>query len=938
MGTSVIQTSFSAGEVSPTLYGRVDLNKYRAGAARMRNFYVDYKGGATRRHGLQFIDQCYDSTQNVRLVPFQFSTEQTYVLEFGDEYMRVIKDGAYVLTTPRTITGITQAIPGVVTANAHGFVAGDWVYIEGVNGMTAVNGRTFLVGITTPNTFQLLQLDGSSFSTIILPAYTSGGTVSKYYKLTTPYVASDLELLKWTQNADTMTLVHPNYAPRNLTRTDHDAWTLSAIVPAADIAAPVITAATASAAGTSAYRYQVTAVSATGEESVASNDGYITGAVDITATAGANTITWGVVSGAAYYNVYRSPVARNSTAVPVGVDCGYIGSSYGTQFVDSNITPDFTQSPPRRYDPFMPGQVQSVLITAGGAGYVQSTATCTFSGDGFDAAGIPIIVGGAVVGVIITNPGKGYSFCNITFSAGGATGTVNLGPLTGTYPGVTTYFQQRQWFAASTNAPETLWASKVGAYANFDRSQPTIDSDSLELTISSSQVNDIKALIAMPGGLVVLSGSGAWQISGGDQNNAVTPKTAVASAQAYNGCSDVPPIVINYDILYVQAKGSIVRDLAYNFFANIYTGTDISILSNHLFDPRRIVEWAWAEEPHKIIWCVRDDGILLSLTYLKDQEVFGWARHDTMGRVKSVAAITEGQTDAVYFVVERVINGRTVKYVERVLCESIPDIETPVSATTNTGVEDAFYVDCGLKTDLVYPAAGVTVSANSGTITVTADTPVFSAGDVGSAFRMGGGVGTVTAYTSATEIEVELLFNITNVVPGTSNPWPALEGEWSLTPKFTVVSGLWHLEGEDVQVLADGSVIEGMTVAGGQITLPAEASLVSVGLPYVSQLQTLDLEVGDATIQGKFKKLSGLAIKVHHGRGWKYGPTWDNLVEVKQSGPTLGRPQQLVSGNTYQIMPPSWNVEGRICLQQDYPLPLTVLAVIPEVTVGSDPE
>ena len=159
MGTSVIQTSFSAGEVSPTLHGRVDLNKYRAGAARMRNFYVDYKGGTSRRHGLEFIDECYDSTQPVRLVPFQFSTEQTYVLEFGDQYVRVIKDGAYVLTAPNVITGISQANPGVVTSVGHGMVTGDWVYIEGVAGMTQINGRTCRVGATTANTFELQNPD-----------------------------------------------------------------------------------------------------------------------------------------------------------------------------------------------------------------------------------------------------------------------------------------------------------------------------------------------------------------------------------------------------------------------------------------------------------------------------------------------------------------------------------------------------------------------------------------------------------------------------------------------------------------------------------------------------------------------------------------------------------------------------------------------------------
>src|SRR5262249_39548126 len=157
-------------------------------------------------------------------------------------------------------------------------------------------------------------------------------------------------------------------------------------------------------------------------------------------------------------------------------------------------------------------------------------------------------------------------------------------------------------------------------------------------------LNSIKSMLAMPGGLVMLTSRQAWQVNGGSAGAALTPIDVTANAQAYNGASDVPPIVANYDILYVQSKGSIVRDLSYNFYTNIYTGTDISILSSHLFFGFQITEWAFAEEPFKVVWAIRNDGVMLSLTFLKEQEVVGWAHHTTLGDYKSVATITE-QTD-----------------------------------------------------------------------------------------------------------------------------------------------------------------------------------------------------------------------------------------------------------------------------------------------------
>lgn len=934
MSNPVIQTSFAAGELSPTLFGRVDLAKYKVGAKTLRNFFVDYRGGATSRPGTQLAGQCKYGGLATRLIPFKFSTVQTYILEFGNQYMRVVKDGAYVTESAKNITGITQANPGVVTSAGHGYANGDWVYLA-VTGMTQVNTLTYQVANVTANTFTLVDtITGLAINTSSYSAFLTG-TCARIYEIATPYLAADLAVLKYTQSADVLTLTHPSYEARDLTRTGHASWTLSLISFYTSISAPTGLSVASSAAGTTFYAYSVTAISETGEESVASAVGRVQG-VNITTTSGSNTATWSPVSGAAYYNVYRATVSPN-VDIPEGATFGYVGMTYGVQFVDANITPDYTKTPPRHSNPFAKSPLSRIDLTAGGAGYVATTTTCAVTDPtGSGAILVPVVVVGAVVAVIILDGGHDYTAPVLTFggAGAGAAATATIGYSTGTYPGTSCYFQQRKMYAASANFPQTIWGSQPGAFANMDKSIPTTDGDSLNLTISSTQVNDIKFMLPMPGGLVVLTGGGAWQVTGtGQQNSAVTPSSAIAIPQAYNGCADLPPIVANYDILYVQAKGSIVRDLSYNFFANIYTGIDISALANHLFNPYRLSEWAYAEEPFKTIWAVRDDGRLLSLAFVKEQEVYGWARHDTQGQFKSVAVIQEGIEDVPYFVVKRKVQGNWVQFVERFASRILPvDLAPALSA------EDAWCLDCGLEYPRNYPSAGLTISAASGTVSVVADAAVFAAGDVGKVLRAGGGRGTVTGYTSATQVTVLLDADIPQVIPDDLDltPLPVASGTWTLQTKTTVVTGLNHLEGKTVAALADGNVVLGLVVSAGAVTLPAAASIITVGLRFTSQLETLNLELNEGlgTIQGKRKKTTALTIRMDKTRGLAAGPTFDATYELKSQILTYGVAQALVTGDERLILSPIYNIEGRICIQQNYPLPATVLAVIPEIELG----
>jgi hypothetical protein len=221
-------SSFTAGEISPRLEGRVNLEKYREGLSDLTNMVVHPHGGVTRRPGTEFLGEVKNSANYTRLIPFQFKTSDTYILEFGDQYMRVYRNGLQVLTgSPQTITAITQASPGVLTSNSHGFSNGDEIYIDSVGGMVELNNRNFKVANVSANTFELEDLFGNAIDTTNFTAFTSGGDADKIYQISTPYTTADLPTVNYAQSADVMYLVHPSYAIRTLSRTDHNAWTLA---------------------------------------------------------------------------------------------------------------------------------------------------------------------------------------------------------------------------------------------------------------------------------------------------------------------------------------------------------------------------------------------------------------------------------------------------------------------------------------------------------------------------------------------------------------------------------------------------------------------------------------------------------------------------------------------------------------------------------------
>jgi len=520
-----LSRSFARGEISPELFGRVDLPQYQTGLATCRNFVTLPHGPAQNRAGTQFVRATKDGSKASRLIPFSFNTEQTFALEVGNTYVRFHTQGATLV-------------------------------------------------------------DGSDVP----------------YEVVTPYLEADLFDIHYVQSADVLTLVHPGYAPRELRRLGALNWTLTPIsfVPGINPPASVTATATGTGGTPTTNYYAVTSLAVdTLEESLLSPQS--NAASNDLSNAGAyNTITWPAVTGATRYNVYKKSNGL----------WGYIGQAGSDlSFRDDNIGADISQTPPTLADPF--------------------------NGEG-------------------------------------------------NYPAAVSYYEQRRWFGGTRNKPQNVWATRSGTESNLASSIPTRDDDSISFRIAAREVNTIRHLVPLAN-LSMLTASAEWRISPAN-SDVLTPSTASPRPQSYVGSNNVQPAVVNNNLLYAAARGGHVREMSYNWQANGYITADVSILSPHLFDYRRIVDMAFSRAPYPILWCVSSTGELLGLTYVPEQQVQGWHRHDTLhGAFESVCCVSEGEEDALYTIVRRTINGATVRYVERLHTRQVPTLA------------DAFFVDAGLS-------------------------------------------------------------------------------------------------------------------------------------------------------------------------------------------------------------------------------------------------
>jgi len=926
-----IQYGFSAGEISPKLIGRGDLDKYDLGLALARNVFIDPRGGLSSRPGSIFVDFVKEDDKPTKYFPFKFAPalESTYCMLFGHKYIRFIQDGAYVIEPVKTITGLTSATPGVVTATAHGYANGDWVKLYDLVGPIELNQQTFVVAGVTTDTFQLQDTFGAPVDTSVYDAYVSGGGAYRIYTVVSPYDADDLEVLRSHQSRSQVTLTHPNYKSRALIRTSDTNWSLSELAFGNNMTVPGSLVITPSAAGTAGVGFTVTAVDAEGNESLPGQYVFSTVIANIVTVAGSSLkFTWSSVAGAAHYRVYRTQVVPTGTDITRSQPLGFVGIAYGPEFIDNNIVPNFSETPPMYQNPFADGAIEYIQVTAGGTGYSRTSTVSATVGTGFVGQAI-VSNGGVLLGIVVVKGGSGYTGATvISVSAGsGATVTVDLTPPSGNNPAVSTVFQQRQVFGATENNPLTVWGSRPDKFNNFDTSLITAANDAYSFELDSEEVAPIRHLLASRQGLVMLSQAGVWQLTSSD--GIVRATDALADPQSYVGCSLVPPLVIDTDIVYVEGKGQTVRMMTWTDYQKLYLAQDISILSSHLMTSSKpITRWTYAADPYKLVHSIRSDGALLSLTLLKEQNVFAWTQNWTKGLYLDVLALQENQTDTVYIMTQRYVNGRWTKMIEKIAQREF------------VHVEEGWFVDSGLANVINTPNATLIPGAASGNgIVFTADAAVFAVDDVGSVIRCGGGLAEVTAFTDSTHVVCSIIRPITDVIQEDPNNMPigSAPGEWSLDKPVSSVGGLGHLEGQVVRILADGAVLPDRTVTNGRVELPTAATRIIIGLGYRAIAQALPPISSNEVIEDKLKKQVRTAARFNETRGVKVGTSLDFLTEIKErTDERYGEATLAKTGMVVQVLDDTYDLDSTVFYVQDYPLPMSILGWINKIDISED--
>lgn len=411
----------------------------------------------------------------------------------------------------------------------------------------------------------------------------------------------------------------------------------------------------------------------------------------------------------------------------------------------------------------------------------------------------------------------------------------------GDYPGAVGIYQQRLVFGRSDHEPQTVWMSETGSFDSMAVAQPLRDDSAITATVDSRQMNEIRHFIPLRDMLMLTSGA-EFKIGSGEASGAVTPTGLRFDIQSYWGCNDVPPLVLGTSVLMVQNSGKVVRDLHYQLSEDGYAGNDLTVLAEHLIDSP-IRDWAYQQSPFSVVWVVLENGRLLTLTYMREHEIWAWSEHESSGgKFRSVSVIREGDEDGAYFLVNR-----KGKY----------HVEYQVRRNYGDAIEDAFFVDSGLQ----------------------------------------------------------------------------YEG-----PPATRMTGLDHLKGEEVAVLADGSVVERVRVDDkGGFNLPFAASKVSAGLAYTMHVKTVDPELRSeqGSTAGSPKNVVRAIFRVRESKGLLVGPDTGELIPAKQVPPArYGEPPALQTGEINLVLPGKHREECSIVFEQRDPLPLTVLALTTWVTVG----
>ena len=906
-GQKLIINAFNAGEMTPLLDGRTDIEKYFTGCRTLQNMEVMSYGGATRRPGTKYICQTKLSGQ-VRLFPFEYSTSDAYVLEFGNLYIRFYKDGAqlqsggipYEIVTEYTASELDQ-IQWVQSADVMYLVhpnhppqklsrltdtswtIADVEFERGPFLAENETATTITVSTVTISGTAVAAWDGSGAGV----AYTSG-----------TYVLNDGYLYICKHNHTSGATTEPGTGASWKTE-----WNFR-VIPA-------------------------NAVVTLHSSSAVFDDEHVGSLWQISQRIPTDSTNASV----------SSPTTGASDSFTIELDQPYDWSTHGTWTGTIQLE--------RSFDDGTTWLVVKTIVSADDANI--TLADTEEIDDALYRVNVVALSSGTVT----------YNFTSIGFVLDGTVevttytdsddviGTVKS-PLGGVsadsdwsegawsdyrgWPRTVAIFEERLTCGGNEYKPQTIWFSKTDDWTNFKTGD--LDDDAMAYSIASDQINEIQ-WIAPQKSLVIGTAGAEWTI-GGSSDEALTPLNRNAARHSTYGSDYIQAQYVNNVVLFVQRQAKKVRELTYSFELDNYVSPDMTVLSEHITSTG-IRSIAYQKTPDAILWCVRDDGTLAGMTYNREQNVVGWHRQVFDGDVESATVIPGDGEDEVWLSIERVINGSTVRYIEQMQPREF-----------GSDQKDAVFVDCSITFDggNAKEIAEIT-QANPAVVSLTAWPTKEDGTDLANGDQV-----FITGVEGMTEIN-ETVYTVANCDDedfdftlkdsdsiGNINSigYTAYIHGGTVQIVENTISGLDYIEGKTVAICADGSSLGESVVANGAMTLPEYYNTIHIGLPYESIVlpMRLDVPMQGGSIQASKKRILSVDAMFYKTAACSAGPNLTNLTALTFRSITTptDAPPPLFTGQKSIGWSGSYEKEGNIYLYTKEPLPMTVTALIPDFEIA----
>ena len=922
MNIYLIQPSFAAGEISPYVANRVDLDKYKSALLTAQNLIIRPFGGCYRRQGSEFIGQVKYDDKPTALVAFNAGIDDAYLLEVGYQYIRIWEDGKYTGTELSTPYDNVDNLQFTQSADTMFICSGNypiqclqrtaigWTFKEYEitepyydSATQAVNKET---SFTTPGEYTFTpQITGKYTVEIIGAGGGGAGTGVQHYSYT---YGDDGQKAQGTMELqggngesgekkitiDTLTAGQTysvtvgaggkggksqysrrgNAQPTDGTDGGKSSFNNVEAKGGGGGIASKLNNQHRSTKGKDGTSYQGRAKGGTAgvckdiqrnpsqiTDGKDGQNGYVritfsgnnelkpsaTSGNDVTITATKDTFTPGMVNShikltqqaenqSERIEIQASSITEETKSIRVGK--AWKITTHGTwkgkvtvyhsddnktwqeyRSYKSNNDQNFTESGTVT----TPTWMKAVAVTD--ADNERGKLTVDFSRNPYSNDGTAKIT--EVVSPTEVKTSVITDFANTDKTQVYALSSWNDD---NGYPKMACFFQDRLVLAATKKEPYSIWMSRTGDYPNFGIEKVdggVTDDSAIKADLITRNGFEILHLVPAKD-LVILTTGNEWIIEG---SSVITPAKINPRPQTMRGSNTCPPQHIGNRIVHVQRSGKTVRDLGYQYDADNYNGDDLTLLATHLTEGHKLVSSAYIQEPNSTLYYVRDDGVLLSLAFIKEQNVFAWSHHTTDGKYKKVTPIPNGASDVLYVTVER--DDKT--YIERF----------------NPDMEAAVYMD---------------------------------------------------SYITGSGSSIE--------IP--------------------------HLIGKTVQVLADGTRLQDRAVPeNGLVAFGQPFSDITIGLAYETRVEQPGPDIGlkEGTMQARTSKINTVVLRVEKSYGGHIGYTFKDkdMDELRYEDY-----ETLETGDIVQQMPVAdigSNTKNHICIKHDEPFPFELNAIIREVSI-----